>query len=255
MARRKTLRSKRSRKNQTPRRSLRTKRMKRTKRSKRMRRTKRKRSQNKIGGAVAADPGLAENTWEWERNKKWGKRDADAAAKEEQFRENIRALYMAGIDARPELLQMSSVGAVFTSLDTSDPVGVLSKDELKYGFHVKRQALTGNNLDMLWDISKVAYDTSDGRKYGVDQTSFEKIWSMMTELADRRAEKKAARIMMRQKAEHNRRERHIAAVRKTDPISAARLEAEFKGEAINKELVHLFAGNDDDDGPDDYEKK
>ena len=38
---------------------------------------KRKRSQNKIGGAVAADPGLVKNTWEWERNKKWGgERDA-----------------------------------------------------------------------------------------------------------------------------------------------------------------------------------
>ena len=66
MARRNTLRSKRSRKNQTPRRSLRTKRMKRTKRSnkrsntkKRMKRTKRmrrKRSQNKIGGAIIWQP-------------------------------------------------------------------------------------------------------------------------------------------------------------------------------------------------------
>ena len=70
MARRNTLRSKHSRKNQTPRRSLRTKRMKRSnkrsntkkrtkrmKRMKRMKRTKRmkrKRSQNKIGGADAA---------------------------------------------------------------------------------------------------------------------------------------------------------------------------------------------------------
>ena len=68
MARRKTLRSKRSRKNQIPRRSLRTKRMKRTKRSnkrsntkKRMKRTKRmrrKRSQNKIGGMVDQGSGM-----------------------------------------------------------------------------------------------------------------------------------------------------------------------------------------------------
>jgi len=33
---------------------------------------RRKRSQIKIGGAAAADPGLVKNTWEWERNKKWG---------------------------------------------------------------------------------------------------------------------------------------------------------------------------------------
>ena len=155
-----------------------------------MRRTKRKRSQKKIGGAAAADPGLAENTWEWERNKKWGKRDADAAAKEEQFRENIRALYMAGIDARPELLQMSSVGAVFNSLNTSPPSDMLSKEELNNGFRVKGKPLTAKNLEMLWEISAVAHDSSDGSQIGVDQTSFEKIWSMVTKLADRRGEQR-----------------------------------------------------------------
>ena len=151
---------------------------------------RRKRSQNKIGGAVAADPGLAENTWEWERNKKWGKRDADAAAKEEQFRENIRALYRAGIDSNEELRKMQSVSAVFNFLNTSPPSDMLSKEELNNGFRVKGKPLTAKNLEMLWEISAVAHDSSDGPQIGVDQTSFEKIWSIMTKFVDRRGEQR-----------------------------------------------------------------
>ena len=96
------------------------------------------------------------------------------------------SLCKAGLAAKPELLRLS-IDEVFTILDTGSPFAVLSKEELRGGFHVKNQPLDGAHLDALWAL---ANDNLDGR---VSPDSFERVWKLVVrDFEIRRREEKAA---------------------------------------------------------------
>ena len=119
-----------------------------------------------------------------------------------------KQLCRAGLNVKPELLRCSSVAEVFECLTTRLPLSALSKSELKNGFHVQGQPLTGDNLDMLWAI---ANDNLEGR---VSKESFEAVWMLVVhdfvamreteQLERKKAERAAARRKMRAQAEANR---------------------------------------------------